>query len=554
MVDSESESDSDDTSSGSIAVGQAAKRPRRLESTDYESSSGESGTENEGQGASNNNGDWSDSSDGQSEKCPICLLKFKDQEIGSPETCDHTFCVDCIKEWSKNVNTCPVDRQEFNLILVRRELNGRVVRREPVEQKQAEESLVYDTTYCEVCGLSDREDRMLLCDGCDLGFHLDCLDPPLAEVPLEEWFCGECSNTGPIADAVDIYEGEIDRLYEEMEEMGAVLQPRPRRLLPRTRQSERVRTTVETQRREAARNQTARDQPSTSSGFESLQDTQPGTSRRRNVTATTSSTTRKKRKRKTRRRRRTNGAVIEYELDDATNEKFALRRVKKRKRKAKRRKTRRVVTRKTPKGRLATALGIREQKTQKAEKCKTQSGGINHQRHQAGIPTLNIFGQRDQLDYFSDVEDEIGDIHAEFGLLTRARPSTAVSLRVHNRIKAISLPSPRTASTPCDILGSILDSQSKFLSKDTQLSVDEHGTVLVNNSNNNNNSGKIDTNKKSDGLPSENPINVQSPNNERTSQAPMYPGYGGGNGTGNRPSYGGFNNRGGSSGKFHRFV
>ncbi len=26
-----------------------------------------------------------------------------------------------------------------------------------------------DNTYCEVCGQADREDRMLLCDGCDLG-------------------------------------------------------------------------------------------------------------------------------------------------------------------------------------------------------------------------------------------------------------------------------------------------------------------------------------------------------------------------------------------------
>jgi hypothetical protein len=43
----------------------------------------------------------SDSSDGQSEKCPICLLSFTVQEIGTPEACDHSFCVDCLQEWSK---------------------------------------------------------------------------------------------------------------------------------------------------------------------------------------------------------------------------------------------------------------------------------------------------------------------------------------------------------------------------------------------------------------------------------------------------------------------
>lgn len=70
----------------------------------------------------------SDSSDDQAEKCPICLLTFKQQEVGTPEACDHTFCVECILEWSRSVNTCPVDRQPFNLILVRDDINGRIVR------------------------------------------------------------------------------------------------------------------------------------------------------------------------------------------------------------------------------------------------------------------------------------------------------------------------------------------------------------------------------------------------------------------------------------------
>ena len=34
-----------------------------------------------------------------------------------------------------------------------------------VEEDEAEQ----DDTACEVCGLSDREDRLLLCDSCDAG-------------------------------------------------------------------------------------------------------------------------------------------------------------------------------------------------------------------------------------------------------------------------------------------------------------------------------------------------------------------------------------------------
>mmetsp|Transcript_19168 Transcript_19168/g.32220 ORF Transcript_19168/g.32220 Transcript_19168/m.32220 type:complete len:107 (+) Transcript_19168:46-366(+) len=33
---------------------------------------------------------------------------------------------------------------------------------------------------------------MLLCDGCDHGWHTYCSIPPLVAVPEGEWFCGEC--------------------------------------------------------------------------------------------------------------------------------------------------------------------------------------------------------------------------------------------------------------------------------------------------------------------------------------------------------------------------
>lgn len=36
---------------------------------------------------------------------------------------------------------------------------------------------------------------MLLCDRCDQGYHMDCLDPPLEEVPIEDWFCSHCDGS-----------------------------------------------------------------------------------------------------------------------------------------------------------------------------------------------------------------------------------------------------------------------------------------------------------------------------------------------------------------------
>lgn len=40
-------------------------------------------------------------SDDDSESCPICLNTFRGQVVGTPQSCAHYFCLDCIVEWSK---------------------------------------------------------------------------------------------------------------------------------------------------------------------------------------------------------------------------------------------------------------------------------------------------------------------------------------------------------------------------------------------------------------------------------------------------------------------
>jgi hypothetical protein len=52
----------------------------------------------------------------------------------------------------QNVNTCPVDRRMFTVILVRRCVEGKVIRRIPVEppRQQDEDEDQEDPTYCEV--------------------------------------------------------------------------------------------------------------------------------------------------------------------------------------------------------------------------------------------------------------------------------------------------------------------------------------------------------------------------------------------------------------------
>ncbi|KAJ7977644.1 BRCT domain-containing protein [Quillaja saponaria] len=54
---------------------------------------------------------------------------------------------------------------------------------------------------CQVCGSRDRGDVMLICGdeggsvGCGVGTHIDCCDPPLHDIPDEDWFCPKCSTS-----------------------------------------------------------------------------------------------------------------------------------------------------------------------------------------------------------------------------------------------------------------------------------------------------------------------------------------------------------------------
>jgi len=52
------------------------------------------------------------------------------------------------------------------------------------------------TMVCEKCSGGHCEDKIILCDRCDKGWHLFCVSPPLDNVPDGEWVCPTCNNLG----------------------------------------------------------------------------------------------------------------------------------------------------------------------------------------------------------------------------------------------------------------------------------------------------------------------------------------------------------------------
>ncbi|XP_022105700.1 protein SCAF11-like isoform X2 [Acanthaster planci] len=256
------------------------------------------------------------------EKCPVCLDVFWDKEVGSPESCDHIFCLDCILEWSRNINTCPVDRSLFRSILVRHSLHGEVVRRIEVDEKKPEEQDEDDATYCEVCGRCDREDRLLLCDGCDAGYHCECLDPPLVHIPIEEWYCPECvAQNRHQEDDGSEEEPEVTELRtlqttQHVGERSTTLRRRhvtPARAIARTHVSERVRARItraraaerEVEQRLSGTSSTARRKPVKHKTTKKRKAVKKQTTKKRKVSSkTTTSSGKIKRKRKIKKKKK----------------------------------------------------------------------------------------------------------------------------------------------------------------------------------------------------------------------------------------------------------
>lgn len=58
--------------------------------------------------------------------------------------------------------------------------------------KLARGDIDYECQVCHSTTKTRKGYRMLLCDRCDEGWHMQCLQPPLTSVPRGDWFCPRC--------------------------------------------------------------------------------------------------------------------------------------------------------------------------------------------------------------------------------------------------------------------------------------------------------------------------------------------------------------------------
>ena len=55
---------------------------------------------------------------------------------------------------------------------------------------------------CELCDRFDGEAQMLICDNCETGWHTFCMRPVVLGIPMGEWFCPRCCQSGVAAVAL----------------------------------------------------------------------------------------------------------------------------------------------------------------------------------------------------------------------------------------------------------------------------------------------------------------------------------------------------------------
>ncbi|KAM7002951.1 uncharacterized protein phrf1 [Tautogolabrus adspersus] len=437
------------------------------------------------------------SSDEDADKCPICLNSFSSQPVATPEDCEHYFCLDCLLEWAKNANSCPVDRIAFNNIYLRKCFGGKVKKmitvQKPVKEGQ-EETIDVDLeqTNCEVCGSSDREDRLLLCDGCDAGYHMECLTPPLDSVPVEEWFCPVCvaNNRNSRGSAQELSDTEsLPSSAVPTTSRSQSRAPGPTRAIARTQQSERVRANVNRHRITQAR--TSQLAPTYMMQSTWLDETINAVVAGLNTSVYIRNFTPRipsRRRRKTVRRRKTSSAKGRTGKAGSTG-------VKRRKRRVRRTKSRRKLVLKksaNARSRIANNLGIVKDKKSSSLPTvyRPSEHTLSNMRADIGAASLSIYGDPFDLDPLSDREEDEQHAHVTSLLEAKRRGISRSALRSHQPVarpvtgslsrRAIEVPHSgglvEAAPVP-DLLGSILTGQSMLLMDSSDVVINRDGSL-----------------------------------------------------------------------------
>ncbi|KAG8438046.1 hypothetical protein GDO86_008654 [Hymenochirus boettgeri] len=322
---------------------------------------------------------------------------------------------------------------------------------------------------------------------------MECLTPPLNAVPVDEWFCPECSEANHPEEVVNhVSEEEVSSLLADVVPTTSRLRniALRTRAIARTRQSERVRATVNRNRISTAHNiQHVPRYLMSSLLDESIEAVVAGLNTAIYQRPLTSRAITGRKKRKVGRKR-----TIQSKGSKGTRGV-----TKKRRRKFKRRKGRRLKAKKMPTShsRIARSLGIcsppRGSALPRIQRAPEQTLGTL--RQDIGAATLSVFGNAYDLDPFDCNEEHMSNPTSP--LTSKRRVLSRSAMRSHQPVaRPISVGLARGSVAPLahdslpvsepvpDLLGSILSGQSMLMMKSSDITISRDGSLTAKKSGN----------------------------------------------------------------------
>jgi hypothetical protein len=81
---------------------------------------------------------------------------------------------------------------------------------------------------CQLCGSTQDEAVMIICDWCATGWHTFCLEPPLEDVPAGDWLCPACSSKGVTQQQLAAKRAATEQLLQQQQQAAGT----ERRMFP----------------------------------------------------------------------------------------------------------------------------------------------------------------------------------------------------------------------------------------------------------------------------------------------------------------------------------
>jgi len=213
------------TSAASIA---SAAEARSMDAKSDDGGSSSKGARKRPQG----DGEHCSSNPWAAVECHACFSAEGEDSMILCDVCDGGYHLDCVVPKLKKVPTgdwiCPEcagqkkgkkknadDRRGRASCHGKMKHDGNDTSASSAENTHAGDgSNPWDLIECQHCGSAEGEGRMILCDICDGGFHLECTDPQLKDIPDGEWICKDCSRARKRAQS----KKEQEKKYKEFQE------------------------------------------------------------------------------------------------------------------------------------------------------------------------------------------------------------------------------------------------------------------------------------------------------------------------------------------------